>query len=626
MAKIVNVTDVPEFPGAGLLHFDDGRPPLMALPEIADEHRERLSMTAMQDGVAGPGAPDPDAWKTKWGGTLDPHTVPVPPPAAPAPAPAAPPTPPPAQDASGVPPMLARPPEPAPEAAPGTQDIVAAANDAARRQAAEELLYGKATAGSAGRAAGYAPQAQKTVTEQGPAYDTHAAGQRLDAASMVLDAQLAKANTEKQTADAMAARAVAQQAAAQQAAAQQRADILRKQQDHQRQEAALTQELADYSESAKPDPNKFWSTPGGAFSTMLSIIGQGLGAFGSTIGHTENFAFKAAQQKIQLEMAAQEKAYDAGRGDRKNALARLAEHYHGDIDMAKLALQQSLNKVAETETNRFAAQSRSKDISANAALLAAQFQQQQLLSEQQRAELAAGKTTTTVEDKYQTGQAASGPGRKPLTDAERAARLKVTGGGEPGKGQGVDALKPKDLLDESVRYGDKKEDIEKSKHALGELADAYGVKINWETGEVLGADGKPVDPRSVSIPGNGRVVGKLPQVVLSDQGVDVRNIQTRAVSAYLKATSGVAFKPEEVESAKDVQVGRSDADAIRALRRQAAEINALDREHDASHPPEIVEARRERQAQTNADRVNRGKVHPKVIPYAGREDEPEPTE
>src|SRR4051794_3133824 len=56
MAKIIDVTNVPELPGAGLLHFDDGRPPLMALPEIADEHRERLGISAMRAGVAGPGA------------------------------------------------------------------------------------------------------------------------------------------------------------------------------------------------------------------------------------------------------------------------------------------------------------------------------------------------------------------------------------------------------------------------------------------------------------------------------------------------------------------------------------------------------------------------------------------
>ena len=53
MAKVIDVTDVDDIPGAGMLHFDDGRPPLMALPEIADDYRTHLGIP--DNRVAGPG-------------------------------------------------------------------------------------------------------------------------------------------------------------------------------------------------------------------------------------------------------------------------------------------------------------------------------------------------------------------------------------------------------------------------------------------------------------------------------------------------------------------------------------------------------------------------------------------
>lgn len=618
MAKIVDVTDVPEFPGAGLLHFDDGRPPLMALPEIADEHRERLGLTAMQDGVAGPGAPDPDAWKTKFGGTLG-NTgfgdAPPTPPAAPAPPPVTPPAPPAEQGASGVPPAIAAPPEP--PAAPDPNEQAVAAGDARLQQM---LATGRMPAGPAMpvRPAGFSPDTKKVVHEAGPAYDPRAAGERLDAADMVLDAQMAKAASDKQTADAMAADAAAKNAAAQQQLAAQQAEIARKKLDFQQQDARLQQDLADYTESAKPDPNRYWSTTGGAFSGMLSIIGQGLGALGATIGHTDNWAFQAAQKKIQLEMAAQQEAYDAGRGDRKNALARLTDYYHGDIDMAKLALQQALNKVAETETLRFAAQARSKDIVANAQVLAAQFQQQQLLNEQARAELAMGKTTTTTEDKYH--QATGGtPAGKQLTPEQLLAIRK---GLRP-----ANTLSPKEEVKTQIAYGEKKRDLLEARQSVEEEAKAYGLHLDRETGEILGPDGKPPDPEKLSIPGVGRLHMPASGLLSSEAARAARRARLKTTSAYRKAITGVAFSPQEAKEAEEATHGETEADALRTLQERAAHLAEVDRSIDAEHPPAIVENYRQRQGETNIERSKRGASKPKVTPYAGREDdEPEPTE
>ncbi|MEI9950800.1 MAG: hypothetical protein WDO74_17925 [Pseudomonadota bacterium] len=629
MAKIVNVTDVPELPGAGLLHFDDGRPPLMALPEIADEHRERLGMSALRDGVAGPGTgtPDPvEADKQDFVNTMKSvgnwFTTPVrpltgpgthpsaPEPAAPPPvqqaAPAPPQAPPPG--VAGVPPGIAAPPPSlAPEAAPPTTDeLIAQANDSARRRAADELVNGKIVPGTAGHPAGYIPTAQKTTTEQGPAYDVDAARDRLDAGSMVLQAQMAKAVSEKEQADAMAAHAAAQNLAAQQRVKDEQAEILRKQQVYQEQDQKLQADLADYSESAKPDPNRFYSSPIGAFSGVLSIIGQGLGAFGATLGRTENWAFQAAQQKMRLEMAAQEKAYDAGRGDRRNALARLTEYYHGDIDKAKLALSQALNKVAETETLAFGAQAKSKDIAANAKVLAAQFQQQQLLDEQKRVELAQGKTTTESTDKYREAVAASGPHRKDLTRAERDDDLKITGGAKPPEDQGFGGLKAKDIVDTGVKYAERKQDVIAGREGLNEEAKAYGLSINWATGEVIGPDGRPVNADKVDIPGIGRIKSSVPGMLITDEGNDVRRAQTKSVSAYLHAMSGSAFSAKEEENARNVTLGVSPRDAVVTLSRRVNEVKNMDQHLDASVPKPIVDEYNRRATESKREQSKGG--------------------
>ena len=626
MAKIVDVTDVPELPGAGLLHFDDGRKPLLALPEIADEHRERLGMSAMRDGVAGPGA-SPDYakqdredlvntakkvgnWFTTPFHTREgeappasaapqqplPSNVSVATPqqwAAMQPPPSAPPAP------GQVPPSIAVPPTPEPSGEP--VDPALAASDARMDQM---LTTGRRPGGGGvARPAGFSPEGHKVTTEQGPAYDTAAARDRLDAGSMVLQAQMAKAESEKQQAEAMASHAVAQHLAAQQQVANQQAEMLRKQQVYQEQDQHLQSELADYSESAKPDPNKFWSTPGGAFSGVLSIIGQGLGAFGATLGRTENWAFQAAQQKMRMEMAAQEKAYDAGRGDRKNALARLAEYYHGDMDKARLALSQSLNKVAETETLAFGAQSKSKDIAANAKVLAAQFQQQQLLDEQRRMELAAGKTTSESTEKYHQATSGEGP-RLSLAD-EVLLR----------KDRRKEAPTADKQADIQLKYGEQRRNLDAARQAYQEQADVLGVKVNWQTGEVLGRDGKPVDPSKVSIPGLGTVTDKLPNWSVGVEGRRARNVMKKAIDAYRKESTGVAYSPEELKAATDQYIGFSNEDTIRNFQQHVAEIAAKDRSLEAGFPKDVVRTRDKRAAETNLDHAAAGARAPKVTPY-----------
>jgi hypothetical protein len=287
------------------------------------------------------------------------------------------------------------------------------------------------------------------------------------------------------------------------------------------------------------------------------------------------------------------------------------------MDMAKLALQQSLNKVAETETNRFAAQARSKDISANAQLMAAQFQQQQLLSEQARAELAQGKTTKTYDEKYHQASGGSSGG-KPLTLEQELALRK--GKQKPGVG-------PKEELKTQIAYGEKKRDTLDARQSVEEEAKAYGLHRNRDTGEFVDASGKPVDPENVSIPGVGRLHMPSSGFFSTEAARAARRARIKTTSAYRKATTGVAFSPQEAKEAEEAMHGETEADAVRTLIERSNALDERDRAIDAEHPPEIVENYRRRQGETNIERNKRGAAHPKVTPYAGRaDDEPEPTE
>ena len=288
MAKVIDVTDVPELPGAGMLHFDDGRPPLMALPEIAGHYREQLGQS--DDRLAANDKPPGDTRTDAGGGFFERHPTlgtiahlaagpnvaiakglfgpDAPPPPAPTPAaPAAAPS----QPAPAPPGGTPLPPAPAqPEPAP--QDTVQQARDVVAQRAAAELIRGT-TGGGPARPAGYAPVSQRTTIEAGPAYDPQAARERLAADQSVLDAQLGQQATAKQIADAQAAKAAADHLAAQQQLAKQQAEIQRKQQAYQQQNQHMERELADYSQSAQPDPNRFFSRRE-PIANIMSVIGR----------------------------------------------------------------------------------------------------------------------------------------------------------------------------------------------------------------------------------------------------------------------------------------------------------------------------------------------------------------
>lgn len=587
MAKIVDVTDVPEMPGAGLLHFDDGRPPLMALPEIANEHRERLgiegdqrlAMTPQQsagpnttrtDAESGPGAGgnwltrgDP-GWQDNYHGRQIAPAAPAPQPSAAPAAPVATPQQAPQASADTPPPGIAAPP-----AAP---DLSAQAVDAAKQHVAEDLLYGKMVPGSAARPAGYVPTAQKITTEAGAPYDPALAGQRIDADKQVLDAQLAQAATQKANADAMAAHAQTANLTAQQQAAKAADDLQRKQQAYQQQNQHLERELTEYTQSAQPDPDRFFKDRG-VVANIFSAIGQGLGAFGASLNHTQNFAFDYVQNQIKADIAAQQAAYDGGRADRNNALARFANYYHGDIDMAKDALTIAMNKVAATETQQFAAQSQSQQISSGAAVLAAQFQKDSLTREQNLYTASLGKTTAETQDKYQTAQGASGPHRDPskMTDAEREQAAKFLAG-KPAKDQGALGMTAQSVARQKAAYSTKTEALASFADSLSHRATLMGIHFDPKTGELTNGKDKPAQESDLNIPVGAGFVGKhISGDVLTPKAMELRRAEENSVRLHAAAVYNHSISAEEGAAEVDHTIGSTDTAKLANMRYLAEE-------------------------------------------------------
>lgn len=598
MAKIIGITDVPELPGAGVAEFDDGRPGMLLTPELANEHRERLGLSAMKNGVAGPGSGTPDD-----GITNLPNA-----PGAPAQEPANIPNAAPNALASGQ--MVnASAPNNQPTVDPdGTMGRIAKpldptqqAYDANQKSINDSLVSGIVQGGPVVHTpAGFSPDTKKEVHERGPAYDETAAKMRLAAGNAVLDAQLGKMGAESAQWDAQAAQAAkAHEAAVNEAAQAQGAKVLAERRFNE-QKAAKEKDLETYTKDGAPNPQHYFEQKG-TFVNILSAIAQGLGAAGASLGHTENFALKITQDAIQRDMAAQEQAYNAGIKTRNNALERFLQYTGGDMEEAKSLLHQSMLKVAETETSRLGALAQSNAIKNNAGVVVAQFQQAQLLEEQRQQQIAEGKTTTESTQKYHQ---ASGGG-KYLTFEQRLAAAKDAVDAQGGKRQpGASGTTDVDITHmteaqkaESLKsYGAVRADLVASQQSAQRVAKSYGMKVDFATGQLLGADGKPVDPAKVNIPGVGKLPGLLGAAHRPTSGVGSTQESREAFAArmamkndYRKLNTGVAFSPQEDKDAQMVTHGETEADAVADLARTAANLAEKQRTLEASTPPQIAQ-------------------------------------
>lgn len=168
----------------------------------------------------------------------------------------------------------------------------------------------------------------------------------------------------------------------------------------------------DKAAQQKVDPNKYWEDRG-ALGTILIGIGQVLGAYGATLGHTENYAQKMIDQAINNDIAAQRENIARNGANAQNKLSALMNDYDLDVSEATDILRNSQQQLADTHALQLAEQTKSKDVIDSYQRWFADRQLQREATEREIADRAYGKAVGSVTYKPQQagGQGMAGYGK-----------------------------------------------------------------------------------------------------------------------------------------------------------------------------------------------------------------------
>jgi len=104
-------------------------------------------------------------------------------------------------------------------------------------------------------------------------------------------------------------------------------------------ETEVAEKVRQTFESSSVDPNRMFKGEGGTATSIVAAIAAGLGAFGATLGRTENFALNSINGMIARDVAAQEADIRIRGAASDNALAQL-NRSTGSLEQSKLLLTQ----------------------------------------------------------------------------------------------------------------------------------------------------------------------------------------------------------------------------------------------------------------------------------------------
>lgn len=186
---------------------------------------------------------------------------------------------------------------------------------------------------------------------------------------------------------------------------EQQAELVRRDQANQAEQArikedqdkqmALFQTSLDERKSYRMDPKRYWDNlPAG--SKIASVLGLALGAFGSALSRSPNYAQQMFDNAIERDMKAQQIEYQK-LGDQVDDAKNMYAFFRQrglDSNSAYLASKASYLESARAKIDAIASQSKSQEVKANAQLLTSQFdkQYQDVLAQQYLA--AQGKAVT----------------------------------------------------------------------------------------------------------------------------------------------------------------------------------------------------------------------------------------
>jgi hypothetical protein len=251
------------------------------------------------------------------------------------------------------------------------------------------------------------PKGSQVTVEGATPYDEELAAQRGEATEMRREAMANRTIDERlalqQEADdaQQLQQAMAQQVSpARQALQKIEAGVQR---DHQ-----AYRSLVNEVQTGKVDRNRIFSGSTGTLAALGSVIGAAMGAYGATLGRTNNFALDLINASIDRDIQAQMNDFDR-KGQAAENLYRDLMNQYGNRDQAKAALEGIQREAAKGEA-MFRA-TRTKDAQAQNALQ--EWMANDLFGEAETErkirEASYGKHTQSVSAEMAYPRAASGP-------------------------------------------------------------------------------------------------------------------------------------------------------------------------------------------------------------------------
>lgn len=466
----------------------------------------------------------------------------------------------------------------APSAAPAGPRIVARGKDGSQYYRDENGMLMKVRQGSAGesqaaqaRKAGQGtltPQSAETIREGGEAFDPSyiPERERISNEQRQLNAQVAQRQSAAAAAETLA---FAEDAARAKTRAELEGKIAEEAQADAKQAEIEYDTARQTFRESKVDPNRMFHGPLGSFKLIGSAIAQALGAYGATLGRTQNFAQQIVQSAIDRDIAAQQETIRIRGMDADNALARLTRKL-GNQKAAEAVLRSSQGEYAASLYKARAAASKRPEIMEAAQKWDLEEQQRQVELRRQYLQSVQGKVTEKALGKYAYPTSGAPGYSGPATFEEQAAYESLQGkrlGNVEQDLKNQNAVEGGDVSKEAASNfattAAVKGDIER-------VAAANGFKVDPTTGKVTPARpdagfpsrGKGLVPGLPNSPENERLRSDLVKIGRSTAGI--LNPQGEPSPALIEANTPNASAPDsniiaQLESAYQMALERERA-------------------------------------------------------------------
>lgn len=191
--------------------------------------------------------------------------------------------------------------------------------------------------------------------------------------------------------------------------------------DRVKQDQAAADRARKEYDSSKVDPNRIFSGDGGSLKALVFGVSAALGAFGATLGRTENYAQNTINGIINNDIRAQEAEIAIKRDGANNALAQL-QRSGLSRDQSKILLRQIQTDYAMSQAERLRAEAKIPENNTQYQQLKLQLEQNQLQFNEDYRRASLGTRTEQVQSGFAFPRAGTAGGWTPVKDQVGTAK------------------------------------------------------------------------------------------------------------------------------------------------------------------------------------------------------------